>query len=128
MKKYSKLLFVALFVFAAVVITGCGSKGTDLKDYAGTYEGTYSKFVGDEEKNTEEEFSLVLKEDGTGTHNRDGGSFDVEWSLDGENFTMKDKFGALTIDYTGTLKDGVLHIYNGEPTNDLTYEYEYEKK
>ena len=131
MKKYSKILFVAVLLFAAVLITGCGGskeKESNLKDAAGTYEGIYGKFVGDEEHITDEEFSLVLKEDGTGKHNRDGGSFDVEWSLDGENFTMKDKFGGLTIDYTGTLKDGKLQIYNGDPTNAFTYEYNYEKK
>lgn len=126
MKKYSKILFVALFLFAAVLITGCGGKGDSKKDVAGTYKGTYTKLVGDDTKNTDEEFSLVLKEDGTGTHNRDGGSFDVEWSIDGEKFTMKDKFGGLTIDYTGTLKDGKLQIYNGDPENMWTYEYNYE--
>ncbi len=128
MKKYSKLLFVAVFLFAAVLITGCGGKDNSMKDAAGTYEGTYTKLVGDDEKNTDEEFSLVLNEDGTGKHNRDGESYDVEWSLDGEEFTMKDKFMGLSIEYTGTLKDGKLQIYNGDPKNDFTYEYNYEKK
>ena len=69
MKKYSKILFVAVLLFAAVLITGCGGskeKESNLKDAAGTYEGIYGKFVGDEEHITDEEFSLVLKEDGTG--------------------------------------------------------------
>ena len=63
MKKYSKLLLVA-FLFASVLfITGCGSKKDEKKDVAGTYKGTYTKFVGDDAKNTDEEFSLELKED-----------------------------------------------------------------
>lgn len=130
MKKYSKLLLVAVLFVSVLFITGCGSK-EDKKDYkkevAGTYQGKYTKIVGDDAKNTEEEFSLELNEDGTGKHNRDGESFNVEWDFDGEKFTMKDKFGPLTIDYTGTLKDGKLQIYNGDPEDIWTYEYYYEK-
>ena len=40
---------------------------------------------------------------------------------------MKETFLGMSIDYTGTLKDGELHIYNGEPESDLTYEYVYKK-
>ena len=128
MKKYSKVLFVALFIFTAMLITGCGgNKDNDLKDAAGTYKGTYVKLVGDDTK-TEEEFSLVLKEDGTGTHNRNDYSFKVEWTLDGEKFTMKETFIGDPINYTGTLKDGNLQIYNGDPKDIWTYEYNYVKE
>ena len=130
MNKYSKILIVSLLFLSVLFITGCGkdSKKDYKKEVAGFYEGTYTKFVGDDTKNTDEEFSLELKEDGTGKHNREGGSYDVEWDFDGEKFTMKDKFAGLTIDYTGTLKDGKLQIYNGDPEDDFTYEYNYEKK
>ena len=126
MKKYSKILMVAVLALSVLLITGCGSKKDEKKDAAGTYKGTYTKLVGDDTKNTDEEFSLELKEDGTGKHNRDGESYDVEWNIEGEKFTMKDKFGPLTIDYTGTLKDGKLQIYNGDPKDIWTYEYNYE--
>ena len=126
MKKYSKILMVAVLALSVLLITGCGSKKDEKKDAAGTYKGTYTKLVGDDTKNTDEEFSLELKEDGTGKHNRDGESYDVEWNIEGEKFTMTDKFGPLTIDYTGTLKDGKLQIYNGDPKDIWTYEYNYE--
>ena len=126
MKKYSKILIVAVLALSVLLITGCGSKKDEKKDAAGTYKGTYTKLVGDDTKNTDEEFSLELKEDGTGKHNRDGESYDVEWNIEGEKFTMTDKFGPLTIDYTGTLKDGKLQIYNGDPEDIWTYEYNYE--
>ena len=130
MKKYSKILLVSLLFVSLIFITGCGDKKNDLKEYAGTYEGKYTKIVGDsdEYKNFEEKFSLELKEDGTGKHNRDGESYDVEWDLDGEDFKMKDKFMGATIEYTGTLKDGKLQIFNGDPKDIWTYEYYYEKK
>ena len=126
MKKYSKILMVAVLALSVLLITGCGSKKDEKKDAAGTYKGTYTKLVGDDTKNTDEEFSLELKEDGTGKHNRDGESYDVEWNIEGEKFTMTDKFGPLPIDYTGTLKDGKLQIYNGDPKDIWTYEYNYE--
>ena len=115
MKKNFRILLV-LAIVGVIFITGCGK--SNLKDAAGTYEGEYTKFVGDPDTSKEEsEFSLVLNEDGTGKHNRDDESFDVKWSIDG-----------ITNEYTGTLKDGKLDIFNGDPENDLTAEYVYTKK
>lgn len=134
MKKTLKIAaLVTIIALGLFTLTGCGkdeektTKKQDLSAYAGTYEGQYTKLVGDTKK-VEEEFSIELKADGTGVHNRDGASYNIEWSLDGENFKMTDKFGSLTIDYTGTLKDGTLDIFNGDPENIWTYEYVYEKQ
>lgn len=93
---------------------------------AGEYIGIKSGFVGDD-IGPGEEFSLILNEDGTGTNKRDGQEFICNWSVDGDKFTMKDEFMGVTIDYTGTIKDSVLEIYNGEPENEFTYKYVYEK-
>ena len=73
-------------------------------------------------------FSLELKEDGTGMHNRDGSSYKVKWSIKGNEFTMTETFAGLSIDYNGTLKDGKLDIFNGDKNDDFTYEYVYEKQ
>ena len=92
----------------------------------GIWKGTYRKFVGDSVENASDEpFALELRDNGTGTHYREGTSFDLTWTLDGEDFAMTETFLG-SIDYTGTLTDGVLHIFNGDPSNDLTYEYVYE--
>ena len=126
MKKNFKMLLV-LVLFGVIFITGCGK--SNLKDVAGTYEGEYTKFVGDPDTAKDEsEFSLVLNEDGTGKHNRDGESFDVKWSVDGEKFSMTETFLGITNEYTGTLKEGKLDIFNGDPENDFTAEYVYTKK
>lgn len=136
MKKIlSVLLVVILLVAALFILTGCGEKTenksekADLSSVAGTYNGEYSKFVGDPDssKRTDEPFSLELKADGTGTHNRDDSSFNLTWSLDGENFKMTETFLGASIEYTGTLKDGRLDIFNGDPSDDLTCEYVYTK-
>ena len=92
---------------------------------AGEWTGVYCKFVGDEDGITDEPFSLTLDADGTGTHSRDDLEISVTWALDGEDFTMTETFMGMTIDYTGTLENGVLHLFNGDPTDDFTYEYVY---
>lgn len=129
--KKSLIIFsvVALLIAGLFILTGCG-ESQDLSAAAGTYEGQYGKYVGDPDtaKVEDEEFSLELKADGTGTHNRDDSSFKVTWKLDGEKFSMSETFIGDPIEYTGTLKDGKLDIFNGDPENALTYEYVYEKK
>ena len=99
-------------------------------EVAGTYVGQYTKFVGDPDsaRNEDEEFSLVLEEDGTGKHNRDDMSFNITWKLDGEEFKMTETFIGDPIEYVGTLKDDKLDIFNGDPQSAFSYEYVYEKE
>ena len=122
-----KTVLIILAFAMIVILASCGNAA--LKDAAGTYNGVRCKFVGDSEwiDAADGPFSLVLKDDGTGTSTRDGAEYKITWTLEGENFTMKETFLGMSIDYTGTLKDGELHVYNGEPTDDLTYEYVYGK-
>ena len=139
-KVISVLLVLVLLVSGLFMFTGCGNddkkddkdskKSQSLSAAAGTYEGLYTKFVGDPDsaKNEDEEFTLVLKEDGTGKHSRDDLDLKVTWSLDGEKFKMTETFLGATIDYTGTLKDGKLDIFNGDPDDEWSCEYVYEKK
>ena len=135
MKKLLSLsLVIAVLLAGLFVFTGCekdeekeDKKETDLSAVAGTYMGQYTKLVGDDEKNKDEEFYLELDKDGTGKHHRDDYAFNVEWSLDGTDFKMTEKFVGDPIEYTGTLKDGKLDIFNGDPDDDWTYEYVYEK-
>lgn len=146
MKKILALLLALTVVFS---LAACGGKDREKKSenpgvthsdkdtgkekepgnanaaYAGTYEGVHCKFVGDEEWVEDEPFSLTLNADGTGVHSRDGMEFNVTWTLDGESFTMNETFIGDPIVYTGTLKDGELHLYNNTPEEPLTYEYVY---
>ena len=135
MKKIlSVSLVIAVLLTGLLVFTGCekdddkkDKKETDSSAVAGTYVGKYTKLVGDDTKETDEEFYLELNEDGTGKHHRDDYTFNVTWSLDGKEFKMTEKFVGDPIEYTGTLKDGKLDIFNGDPDDDWTYEYVYEK-
>ena len=93
------------------------------------WKGIYTKFVGDPDtsKDTSEEFYLELYEDGTGVHHRSDMDFKVTWELKGEDFTMSETFIGDPIVYTGTLSGNSLHLFNGDPENDFTCEYVYEK-
>ncbi len=117
------LSFIILSVF---LLTGCGNS---FKEYAGTYKLEYSKYVGDPETaKSMEEWTLILEEDGTGKSNRDGGSYKVEWSIDGDNITLNEEFGTLSIDYNGTIKDGKIDAFNGDKTDMLTMEVVFNKQ
>ncbi len=120
-----KIVIAILALVMLISVVSCGNSA--LKDAAGTYPGVKSKFVGDENWVTDEEFSLELKADGTAISMRDGMEYNATWSLEGENFKMTETFLGMSIEYTGTLKDGELIIFNGDPSSDLTYEYVYKK-
>ena len=94
---------------------------------AGRWKGEYGKYVGETEKVTDERFSLTLKSDGTGRFDRDGASFDLTWSLDGEEFTMTETYLGISIEYVGTLKGDTLDIFNDDPTDEYTYEYVFHR-
>ena len=117
-----KTLAAVMALVMAFMLVACGASEAQ-KNAAGTYNFQKGKFVGDSDYATDEDFTLKLNEDGTGTRTTDGISYDLTWKLDGETFTMSETFLGLTNDYTGTLKDGELDIFNGDPTNDFTYEY-----
>lgn len=130
MRHTAKLLALLLAIgMLAALLVGC-SGGADANDpNLGTYKGVSWCFVTSPDSPvTDEEFSLELKAGGKGVDKRDGYEYDVNWKLDGENFEMTESFLGVEIKYTGTLKDGKLDIFNGDPEDWLTVEYIYEKQ
>lgn len=142
MKHAVKLLSLLLaLLLTAALLAGCGGKQTGtsapaetvnpaIEAASGTWTGIYTKLVGDsdENRNTDETFSLTLNPDGTGIHARDDMEFNVTWTLEGDSFRMEETFIGDPIIYVGTLKDGTLDIFNGDPADVWTYEYVYEKQ
>lgn len=123
-----KLLVLTLAALMLLALGACGKKEPTPQELAaGTYKLVHCKFVGDDEWQTEEGVYLVLNADGTGTSTRSDETYKMTWTVEGEKFTMKETFMGITLDYTGTLKDGELHTYNGDPADPLTYEYVYAK-
>ncbi len=97
------------------------------KGEAVTWNGLYTKFVGDDDSARDEDgkFSLELYEGGTGVHHRDDMDFKVTWELDGEDFTMKETFIGDPIVYTGTMSGDDLDIFNGDPEDIWSCDYVY---
>lgn len=122
----NSLLMISLVLISILFITGCGS---DLSKYAGTYKLEYTKYVGDPEtsKNTED-WTIILDKNGKGKSNRDGASYDVEWSIKSDDVIVTEKFAGISNEYNGTLKDGRLDIFNGDKTNDITLEAVFNKQ
>ncbi len=117
-----KRLFLGsiLALIIIVIVTGCG-KG----DYAGTYTLEYTKYVGDNVKNTSEGGKIILNEDGTGKNRRDGRTIEIEWEIDGDNIKIIET--TEDIEYNGTIEDDKLTIYDGDKSNALTKERVYRK-
>ena len=111
-------------VFALTLLLGClAACGKD--KITGAYTGEYYKFVGDPDdaKVTDEPFSILLEDGGKGLFKRDGEEYRITWKLEGQDFSMTETFMGIKNEYTGTLADGRLDIFNGDPENIWTCEY-----
>ncbi len=133
-----RILLISLITISLFTITGCKDKDNSNKkeekqiniaDYAGTYEGVYTRFLNDPNSEKKREtFSLILNADGTGIHNHNDSSFNITWSYDGETFQMTEKYFNNEIEYSGTLKKDKITIYNGDKDSLFTIEYVYLKE
>ncbi len=100
----------------------------EMEAVAGEYKRLYIKMVCSDQKETDKEARLVLNADGTGMSYRDDLEIKIkEWTINGTEFKMTEKFLG-TIDYTGTLENGTISAFNGDPTNPMTYEYVFAKQ
>ena len=123
MKKLGKLpiFLLLILVLVASVLEGCSSDPR--KDAAGTYKGEYVKRVGqDADQASREDFTLKLKSDGTGMLSRGGAENPVTWTLEGEEFAMRETAPEGERDYTGTLEGGRLDLFRGDPADPDTEE------
>ena len=130
MKKLYKILTLVFAVMMlASSLAACGGGEKEANPAVGTWNGQYTKFVGDDDsaKSEDEVFTLVLNDDGSGKHSRDGLDIDVTWELDGQNVKMTESMMGMTIEYTGTVEGTALHLFNGDPEDIWTCEYVYEK-
>ena len=125
MKKFFALLLAVLTAASVFALVGCAGKKAEA---LGTFVTEKHKYVSEEEWVDDTQWELDLAAEGKGTSKRDGNEYDVTWELDGENITIKETFAGLTNEFTGTLKDGVLDIFNGDLESPLTCEYVFNKK
>ena len=71
MKKYVSIILAALLVLSTLLLTACGGGSSDTEDLKNSrYVGTWTAkgiAIGDDSENLDDEFLMVLNEDGTGT-------------------------------------------------------------
>lgn len=119
-------LTVALLALAMVLaLVSCGASA-EMKAAAGTYKGTEYKYNGDEEWVDNSDWTIELNDDGTGKSKRGGEEYDAEWTLEGDKFTFTEKFVG-KLEYSGTLKDGKIELYDGDPSLEITCLYKFAK-
>ncbi len=124
MKVMLRILAIALVLAIGLgVFASCGGSGTG---FEGTYKCTRVKYVGEEDPTETEDWIIELKNGGKAVSKRDDFEYDSEWTLDGETFTFTETFQTISLEYTGTLKNGVIDVYDGDPTNDFTREIRFE--
>ena len=103
-----KLILLFLVLSMALSITACGDKAPDV---TGRYEVVSAKWE-DGSGTTDGEW-IELKKGGKGTLYM-GFEFDIEWKLNGENFTGTLSFLGIKESLDGTLENGVLSVQYGD--------------
>lgn len=103
-----KLILLFLVLSMALSITACGDKAPDV---TGRYEVVSAKWE-DGSGTTDGEW-IELKKGGKGTLYM-GFEFDLEWKLNGENFTGTLSFLGIEESLDGTLENGVLSVQYGD--------------
>ena len=121
-----KILVIVIAIVGVFILAGCEK---DLSKYAGTYEGMYTRLVGDPEDVTNREiFTLTLNKDGKGTQERGGATYNLTWTTKGDTILVTEEFMGVKIEYNGIVKDNVLTLHNGDSKDPFTMQYIYRKK
>jgi hypothetical protein len=110
MKK--KISIIILSVFLMICFAGCGSE--EDTSFSGAYNGSTVDVLGEATPVAEVfpngDTSVILNEDYTGIITVDGTSFDITFTLDGENITISAVNGEEGVVCNGTLANNVLEF------------------
>ncbi|HNZ62973.1 MAG TPA: hypothetical protein PKH23_01385 [Bacillota bacterium] len=102
---------ILLIIMAVLLIAGLAACGPSKEEKAllGKYILTDHMYR-DASRGELQEAYIELKAGGKGSSNRDNLDLDIEWTLEGEKLTLKEKFLGIELDFEGSLKDGVLML------------------
>ena len=119
---------ICLVLVCFMLLIGCGKN--ELLEFEGVYKLEYTKYVGDAdtEKNTNLVATITLNSDGTGKSIHDGVDHNLTWSIDGINIKILESHDESIIEYSGTLENGKLDIFDGDKNKSLTNELIYYKE
>ena len=91
MKRNLAILMSVIMVMSCILLTACGSKGgSDLSDskYVGTWKFT-KVALKDESEEFTDDYTLILKGDGTGQFISEESTSNVTWELTKDGFKTK---------------------------------------
>ena len=122
--KRSKLYFItAILLIFVFIISACTSNKV-MDSAKGTYNFVYEK--GPLISSTEFDYQFILDGYGGGEYIHKGSTHKVKYKLEGTTINLTDTITG--IKYTGTLQNGELHIYDGNPNGLNVTEFLYQKQ
>ena len=123
MRKAAKLSWILVVCIMAFLITGCSNKEPD--GLKGTYYFVYEKGPMFSADNLD--YTFTLDGYGKGEYYHKGATHKIkyQYAYDGTIFVTDTITG---IKYNGTLIDGELHLYDGNPESITVTEFLYQKK
>ena len=122
--KRSKLYFItAILLIFVFIISACTSNKV-VDSAKGTYNFVYEK--GPLISSTEFDYQFILDGYGGGEYIHKGSTHKVKYKLEGTTINLTDTITG--IKYNGTLQNGELHIYDGNPTSINVTEFLYQKQ
>ena len=122
--KRSKLYFITVILLIYVFIISACSSNKIMDGAKGTYNFVYEK--GPLISSTEFDYQFILDGYGGGEYIHKGSTHKVKYKLEGTTINLTDTITG--IKYTGTLQNGELHIYDGNPNGLNVTEFLYQKQ
>lgn len=123
MKKIQRVGVIAvIFALMFMCVSSCTQKTPD--GARGTYIFVYEK--GPLFSSTDLDYQFILDGYGGGEYIHKGSTHKVKYKLEGTTINLTDTITG--IKYNGTLQNGELHIYDGNPTSVNVSEFLYQKE
>ena len=122
--KRSKLYFITAILLIFVFIISAYSFNKVMDSAKGTYNFVYEK--GPLISSTEFDYQFILDGYGGGEYIHKGSTHKVKYKLEGTTINLTDTITG--IKYNGTLQNGELHIYDGNPNGLNVTEFLYQKQ
>ena len=118
-----KTLMVLLAIMIMIPLAACGGGGDSDDPNLGTYICTEAEYmgitIGVDDLGVDGDITIELKSNGKGKLNQGSDSYNITWTLDGEDFEFKDS----SVTVAGTLADGLM-VVEFEEDMFLTFEKE----
>ena len=121
MKRSKIFIIIAISIIFVLIITACSSNKV-MDSAKGTYNFVYEK--GPLISSTEFDYQFILDGYGGGEYIHKGSTHKVKYKLEGTTINLTDTITG--IKYTGTLQNGELHIYDGNPNGLNVTEFLYQ--